>query len=253
MESEKVMKSRSEIMRERATAEASKSSASSRTLDIPGTEGSKTVHCPDCEIDLSTGDLKKRKDGMYECSSCAMPLKVGEQPTKKEVVTETKSEPNKGESTARSKDFCGQCGCEWPLVNGKTVISCGHMRAIRVDDPRKAEQMKQATASGVTNIPSTPVSAHLPPLGTPMPVTTIVGNTIYMSWGKIIFPVGEALGVSKFSNMDIGPFSLTQTVPQGSTVEVTVRGMLADLQKIADLAFDTQFVWYKKKLGVLDK
>lgn len=81
---------------------------------------------------------------------------------------------------------------------------------------------------------------------------TVDGNRITMVWGKVIFPVGEAQGVSKFSNMDIGPFTISETFEQATFLE-TVRRMIANLQKIAGMAFDTQFVWYKEKLGLLDK
>lgn len=241
------MKSRSEIIAERNAAKKNIEEEKPKS-------SSKTLHCDDCDKDYPIGDLAKREDGDYECAGCAMPLKVGGTKVEKkdDAVSRVIDKKKNGAAATvqtRTGGFCGKCGAEWPLMNGKYIQNCGHGDALRVDDPRKATNVKASTASGVTQMPSEPPSSHTIPPNVKM---TVEGNRITMAWGKVIFPVGEAQGVSKFSNMDIGPFSISETFEPSTFIE-TVRRMLANLQQIADMTFDTQFVWYKEKLGLLDK
>lgn len=252
------MKTRAEMMQEKKDAEAkkaSKTSAAERTIPILGTEVS--VKCPACDETVTLKGLASRADGKFECPECAAPIESGVKSTKVEKPAEKPAEekPTKAEETtsgARSANFCGKCGAEWPLINGKVSINCGHTRALRVDDPRKAENMKSVTSSGVASPPAEPPSRYLAPTS-PAPTTTVDHDTkrVFASWGKMSFPVGEALGIGKYNNMEIGPFSLSEPFSEGVNLDELVRRMSADMQKMADEAFDTQLVWFKEKLGLL--
>lgn len=246
------MKSRSEIIAQRKAEAAAAKSKPSADKKKGG-----TVYCEDCDETLPIEGLNRREDGKYECSGCAMPLEVGARAHQLASQGGTiRTEPldkaiedkkAKGDNAARTGSYCGECGAEWPMLDGKRVINCGHMRAIRVDDPRKATNMKGATASGAPNPPAGPPTVH----ALPSNVTVAVdGNSIRMAWGKAIFPVGEMIGISKFSNMEIGPFSLTEAYDVSRHSEIVTR-MFANLQKMADTAFDLQLVWFKEKLGLI--
>lgn len=251
------MKSRSEILAERKAAAAS----SEKPKQEAQKGAANTIYCKECDETFAVADLTRREDGKYECGSCAMPLSpmtkeralqlaseggtIRTEPLDKAIASDAKKA--KGENTARSSSYCGECGAEWPLINGKIHMNCGHVRALRVDDPRKANAMKATTASGAPNPPAGPPSMHVVPPNVSM---TIEGNSLRMAWGKAIFPVGELLGQSKFSNMEIGPFSLTETYDSARHDEIVGR-MLANLQQMADRAFDVQLLWFKEKLGLI--
>lgn len=237
-------------------AKESKTSASERTLEIPGTESK--AYCSECDEVYNTQLLAKREDHLYECPSCAMPMKEGNRPkaSSEKVEKNKETSPPKSNGTpapksfsaiARSGAFCGDCGAEWPLLDGKLHINCGHTKALRVDDPRKASAMKQVTASGVVNPPEGPPTQYAMP---PNVSFSMDGNRMIANWGKVIFPAGELLGISKFNNMEVGPFSLSATYEPSTQVQVFDR-MLADLQKMADKSFDVQLVWFKQKLGLI--
>lgn len=250
------MKSRSEVLAEK------KKSAAERTVPMfdkkseekPKTNGTASssgdmVRCEACEEEMSLAKLDKRDDGQYECMHCAAPIKVGKSETKK---AESKTETKKPKLDTKSGSFCGDCGAEWLVEDdGSFVINCGHTKALRVDDPRKATKMKGATASGVPNIPPHDVKTEKPPIG-PLPSVSIQGNRISIGWGKCTFPVGEARGM-KYANMEIPQQIITVELPEGSDRVKAARDILAELQKIADVAFDTQFKWFCDKLKLLDK
>jgi len=252
------MKTRSEIL-----AERKKKSAEERTRPLFDTDEDSTteeetstsltpkssgviVTCEACESELDTGKLERREDGDFECSECAAPIKFG---SKAKKVESKKVEPKKerdakpteqAENRARSGDYCGECGAEWAVLNGKPLINCGHMKALRVDDPRKAKKPATVTASGVMN----------PPTSTP--TVKIEGNRLSVAWGKTTFPFGEITDGPKYANFEVPQQFITVDLqPDADRVE-EARKVIADLQKIADLVFEAEYTWYKKKLRSLD-
>lgn len=259
------MKSRSEVLAEKAK----KASAAERTVPLPLEKPEKkpeveekpeptgdTVTCPACEEKLEIAKLEKREDGSYECSECAAPIPAdGKVKAEKPKADKPKADKPKKDAEAsvetRTGSFCGDCGAEWPVLNGKTHINCGHTKALRVDDPRKATNMKGVTASGVANPPDGPPSVHTPP-SYGAPIVAVLGNRISIGWGKTTFPFGEITNGPKYANFDIPSQIITVDLPEGADRVDAARSIIADLQKIADLAFDTQYAWYKKKLRILD-
>lgn len=260
------MKSRSEVMKTRSQAAAEKkTSAAERTVPLPAADVSNVkVTCEACDTELLLGKLEKRADGDYECSECAAPIKVsktkvdklfngddtdagvvaGDEDEERAAIQE-EAKPKKKDG-ARSGVFCGECGAEWPVLNGEPTNNCGH-KAKGVDDPAKATKPKAVTASGVSTPKGT---ATMRIQGEP--VVTISGTRVSVAWGKVVFPVGEPRGY-KFSNMDIGSHIIARELAPGEDLRQVVAAMIADLRWIADLAFETQFSWYKEKLGIIDK
>lgn len=282
------MKSRSEALRSRS--DVKKKSAAERTpnmfekKDEPKTEvrekketSSDVVTCEACEAETPIAKLEKDGD-KFRCPECAGVIKLdGAKPSKKEEKkTPPKEEPTddtdagddeeesesaedvpasekktKGPKDGETAGYCGECGSAWPFMDGKPWPNCGHKKAIRVDDPRKATNMKKLTPSGVTVPPQGPIEVHVQPTSS-QPTISISGNRLSVGWGKVIFPVGEPRGF-KFSNMEVAQQIITVELPEGADRVKAAREILAELQQIADLAFDTQFAWYKQKLGLLDK
>ena len=259
------MKSRSEVM-------AAKKSAAERTVPLPlDKPESKTeskaksvpddepdddamVECEACESKLDLRALEKREDGQYECSECAAPIKVGAKAkTNGAKAKESAEEPKKqAVNQARSGNFCGTCGAEWPLLDGQIHINCGHTKALRIDDPRKATMMKGVTASGAANAPATSPTAHVPPPYAEQPTVILTGNRISIGWGKSSFPYGEITNGPKYANFEVPTQIVTVELPLNTDRVEAARAILADLQKIADLAFDTQYKWYVARLRSID-
>ncbi len=259
------MKSRSEVLKSRTTA--AKPSATERTIPLPNVPVANVLQitCKACEEAMPVAKLEKRADGSYECLHCAAPIFGGddsdEDVEREAIQEEAKSTVN----AARSGAFCGECGAEWPLLKGIPSINCGHMKARRVSSPAEASKHKPVTASGVAAktssvpspaadiTPSCPIpSLVLPfmPIGTPS--VSLVGNRLSIAWGKITFPVGEPRGF-KFSNMEIGSNIIMRDVGPGEDWREVAKTILADLQWIAEQAFETQYAWYKTKLRIIDK
>lgn len=265
------MKSRSEVLKSRSQVVVEKkTTAAERTKPMfdDATTAPTSVKCDACEETSKISDLEKRDDGTYECPHCANPIEVkGLKKGKKEeappmrepgddtdVIEKEMEEDRKAKAKeenskkakveTRTSEYCGECGSEWPTLDGKTVINCGHKNALRVDDPRKAKNMRAATPSGVTVPPASPVSMTPNPTA---PVLAVAGRRISLTWGESTFPIAQ------YSNMKVGNFIMSREVANDEDPVEVARRMLADLQKIADTAFDTQVAWYKKKLGLLDK
>jgi hypothetical protein len=263
------MKTRSQAVSEK------KPSAAERTKPMFDEEAlaPTSLKCEACEEVSKVSDLEKRDDGSYECPHCAAPMEVSEAkpakaakkpapPVEREPGDDTdiieqemeeerkaakKVEASKKETKSvetRTGDYCGDCGAEWPALLGKTQINCGHTKAVRVDDPRKATRMRDVTASGVTNPPAGPISKVDHPN---QPQVAISGRRISLTWGEATFPVAQ------YSSMKVGNMIMSREVSEGEDPVDVARRMLADLQKIADVAFDTQFAWYRKKLGLIEK
>lgn len=253
------MKTRAEMLRERNAAKdtkSSKPSAAERTLPIPEVSFIPVeVRCQACGEVSKTEGITRREDGALECPECAAPILVDQNAKDSQKPTSTeekpKADPPKEKTNGvhtKTGNFCGDCGAEWPVADGKTIMSCGHTKALRVDDPRKAKDMQPVTSSGMTKPPPEPPSIHTGP--TPHPTVTVQGNRMSIGWGKTSFPVGEAAGF-KFSNMEVPTQIITVELAPGDDRVKAAREIFADLQKIADMAFDTQFDWYKKKLKLM--
>lgn len=259
------MKSRSEVMKTRSQAAAEKkTSAAERTKPMfdENAVAPTDVKCEACEEISKIKDLERRDDGTLECPHCAAPM-VADKPSKleskkpprepgddtdeieKELEEERKQKAKDApKNTSSSGSYCGDCGAEWPLLKGEVLRNCGHKKALEVDDPRKAKNMRDVTASGITKVPDGPVQKNDHPTG---PSFALNGRRISLTWGEATFPIAQ------YSSMKVGNFIMSRELQEGEDpLEVATR-MLADLQKIADTSFDTQFAWYRKKLGLIER
>lgn len=234
------------------------------------------VTCEACETTTAIEKLEE-DDGKLRCPECAAVIKLDKKSTakskddksKKEEKVEEKDddedeedeEDEESESAedapldpkkARPKDgevsgYCGECGSPWPYMKGEPWVNCGHGKAIRVDDPRKAKRMEKVTPGGITVPPTTPLETHERPKFAPSPEVSFSGNRMSISWGKMIFPAGESRGF-KFSNMETAQQIITVELPPGADRVKAAREIVAELQQIADIAFEAQFTWYLEKL-----
>lgn len=128
---------------------------------------------------------------------------------------------------APPKAYCGACGTELAIVNGKLWANCGH-NVEPVDTPTKAER-------------------YSPPGGSAR--ATVLGRTLRVTRGKANFGYPGM----NFGGFSIGPYDVTMEVgPQVNLVEAA-RGIRADLKKIADEAFEEEMKWYEQKLAQLAK
>lgn len=259
------MKSRSEVLKSRSEAVATKkSSTAERTIPLPNVL---EVTCKACEEAMPITKLEKRSDGTYECLHCAAPIfaddSADEDVERKAIQEEAKSSTA---NAARSGAFCGECGAEWPLIKGLPSINCGHMKAKRVSSSAEASKPKPVTASGVASkpaskptadaggdlVPASTTTAKIPQMPQVVPTISLVNNRLSITWGKTIFPVGEPRGF-KFSNMDVGANIITRDVQPGEDWREVATTIIADLQWITEQSFNAQYAWYKQKLGIIDK
>jgi hypothetical protein len=119
--------------------------------------------------------------------------------------------------------YCGECGAQWPIVDGKIWPNCGH-EAPSVDSPTKANK-------------------YNPPAGASR--ARVLGRTLYVTRGRATFPTVA------YGSFHIGPFNLSAELgPDANIIEVA-RSLRADLKKIADEAFEEELNWYEQKLATV--
>lgn len=252
-------------MRSRSEAARSKG----ETKQVPVVSPSAIVKCAACEEDSIASKCTRRADGALECPSCGAPVVYGA----KVRVEEPPREPE--------RKYCGECGSEWPLVNGRPHINCGHVRAERIADPRKARnygppaglQTRSDKAREARDIEDAVIrdlverapaevdakklleqdkarlvrsAAEATRLGL-TPQVAIAGNRVSVQWGKSTFPVAP------YANFSVGEFYRSTELAEGDDPVAVARAMLAELRAIADHAFAEQRAWYEEKLETLSK
>ncbi len=251
-----------------------------------------TVHCNGCDEDIVASTIVSfAEDKSGECPKCGdkIPLSAinaaypeghehvvdehGDVGTRAELAAKAKTEEG---PLNPDRKWCGTCGSEWPVVNGKFMINCGHTHAARVDDPRKAE--KYAPPAGLQGRSAVEVKRRdeadarkmsmqstsgddadvlgPPPkkedtrdtsgfnTTAPAPKITIEGNRLSVEWGKSTFPLGMMM------NFTIGGYFASIEHAPGKRLEA-FREIMSDFEKMASEAFATQSAWYQKKLGTL--
>lgn len=259
------MKSRSEVLKDRQASKSEKvekPSSVERTKPMfDNKDSTLSVKCEECDDVVEVAKLTKRADGRYECSSCAAPIEAskifkGTEPEKKsktsapEIKAEEKPSLEK-KSRARSGVFCGECGAEWPYLKGEIVKNCGHA-VDSVDDPYKARVRRNVTPSGVVQKPANLDTSPTAVESSEKTEVTFSGNRISITWGRMKFPVGEKHGF-KYSDMEIGSHIITVELAPGADRVQAAKSIIADLQKIAERAFEVQYRWYLDKLDVVAK
>lgn len=270
------MKKRSEVaaMKKRSEAASSpKPSAEERTVPLP-IEGS--MHCDACDEDVSTKDVIRNGDKV-ECPNCGADIESLATPTK--MSTPAGKPEDKFVDPHPDRKWCGDCGTELTIIESGAMkginFPCGHGAAERVDDPRKAKRVSPAAGlqtrthievdkrnaedkarndeprpggGSRATVPGTKDSGretgHLN-ASPPAPTVTIEGDRISVVWGKSQFPL------AMMSNFTVGDFFVSKVLPPGTDRVQAAREILADIEKIADEAFDRQRSWYEKKLGSL--
>jgi hypothetical protein len=246
-------------MRKRSEAnstkpETKKPSAQERTAPLPKPGG--PVVCPICEEPTTIEKCTERPNGTHECPSCGAPIDVTNQvktvkteapkidAPKTEAIIGTRPKvpaltlPVREDLSAPRaplapgpvhepppKSYCGTCGVERAIVNGKIWKQC-HDGAIDVGDPTRAAQYR-------------------PPAGSPM--ATITGRTLRVTRGKMVFPTVQ------YGSMTVGAYEMTiELGPDANVVEVA-RRIRADLKKIAEEAFAEELAWYEEKFRSLQQ
>jgi hypothetical protein len=246
-------------MRKRSEANSTKTdkkpSAQERTEPLPKPNG--PIICSVCEEPTTIEQCSERPNGMHECPSCGAVIDVTLQAKpeaakatpkidapKTEVIIGTKPEvpaltlPVREDLSAPRapvapgpvhepppKSYCGACGVERPIVQGKIWKQC-HEGATDVGDPTRAAQYR-------------------PPAGSP--VATITGRTLRVTRGKMVFPTVQ------YGSMTIGAYEMTiELGPDANAVEAA-RRIRADLKKIAEEAFAEELAWYEEKFRSLQQ
>ncbi len=209
------------------------------------------IVCEECNKSFNLKTATKRpSDGRYECTECGMP-QMGVQthldvpPRKREAEKSEKKDTTLVSTKAKvehPKAFCGECGAEWPWVDladedGKYIQNCGHPNAKAVSDPKKAKKYDP------------PAGHPRPPVEQVMqsgPLTASVsGNRLSMTWGESQFSIDQ------HNRFKVGQVVLTVEFGPKQDIHEVGEQMLQDLEVIADLAFDHQAGWYRKKLKKL--
>lgn len=249
------MKSRSEMLKARSSVETKKPTAAERTVAMFKDDDAKdeNIHCGECDEDNLRSAFSTRDDGLLECPSCAMPVEATKK-TKRAPEASLKQDavvtkPSKKVETGGPKNphlkYCGQCGAEWPIVDAKFWINCGHMTAERIEHPSKAT--KPGPPAGLhgrsENVEMKPNGVHK--VSHHESTVTVSGNRVSVTWGEASFEV------SSFNRFRVGSFIASSDILEGETMMSTAKRLLGELEQLADVAFKTQKTWYEKKLGLL--
>lgn len=232
------MKTRSEMLKMRSEGSKPKTSAAERTIPLPLPEDSRKIICEGCDAEQLVSELKDRGDGHLECKECGMAIRAKDAVRVAKHSTDVSSQPDTkipNGFPATGKMFCSVCATEWPYMNGKPYINCGHMHAKPVDDPLKAEQIKPPAGHGTPRVSS--------PSSTPVIHSRIVGTRLLVTWEKSRHPVDQ------FNHFYVGPFHIEEELTPGTNRVEAAEAILTDLQAIADIAYKMQSMWYAKKLG----
>lgn len=142
--------------------------------------------------------------------------------------------------------YCGECGAAWPYLNGELLKSCGHVAAERVEHPTEAKKIRPPAGQQVQSASS--------PRARPLAVTTVhnAASAAPTPTNRISIPWGEArCPVDQWNNFKCGGFIVTVDLAPGENRVEAAKAILADLEQIADLAFQRQHAWYLKKLNKL--
>lgn len=236
-------------MRSRSEAARSKG----ETKQVSAVSPDAIVKCAACEEDSIVANCTRRTDGALECPSCGAPVVYGAK-----VRVEEPRDPE--------RKYCGECGSEWPLVNGRPHINCGHVRAERIADPRKARNYgppaglqtrsdkardehdrDDAEIREIRERQAVMPIVAAPPVEDRQPQVVIAGNRVSVQWGKSTFPVAP------YANFSVGEFYRSTELAEGDDPVAVARAMLAELRAIADHAFAEQRAWYEEKLETLSK
>lgn len=232
-------------MRKRSEIKSTKKpSAEERTIPLPFDSGS--IRCPACDEFVRRENFSQRDDGLHECPECGAAITL---PKKK------KSEPESEEKTTSVKNphlkYCGQCGSEWPILNDRFVINCGHMTAERIEDPEKAKKYGPPAGLQTRATKSKPKEREIPetpekPMSKAVsPTVTVGGGKVSVAWAESMFRVAD------HSYFRVGSFILTAECSENDDHIEVGKKLIVEGEKLADFAFERQKAWYLKKLGLL--
>lgn len=268
------MKKRSEVTALKKRSEV-KSSAAERTVPLPKIdETSGSVHCDACDEDVEVAKLIIAEGKEPECPNCGASIESLATPTK---LSTDQGEPEDKLAPTKSineqvfvdkhpdRKWCGECGTELTIIAKGSMAGvtfpCGHGAAERIDDPRKAKRVSPAASLQTRTYheidkrnTDDKVRARTDEKGRDngnditspgAPSITIEGDRISVVWGKSQFPL------AMMSNFTVGDFFVSKQLEPGADRVKAAREILADIEKIADEAFDRQRAWYEKKLGSL--
>lgn len=258
------MKKRSEVQAMKKRSEV-KASAAERTATLPKVDTSSgSVHCDACDQDIEVSKLIVVDGKDPECPECGASIESMTVPPK---LSTDAGEP--GDTPTKSineqvfvdkhpdRKWCGECGTELTIIlkgaMAGVTFPCGHGAAERIDDPRKAKRVSPAAGLQTrTHIEVDKRNAedkgrdvsgrNVTP---PAPSIVVEGDRISVMWGKSTFPL------AMMSNFTVGEFFVSRKIEPGSSVLEEGRKILADIERLADEAFDRQRAWYEKKLGSL--
>ena len=275
------MKKRSEVLKDRSAKAESKSSAESRTEDLPLVPADAMVHCDACEADSTASQCTTRADGKAECPECGAPVLLATPETKGKAKN---VENEKSSASSELKDphrkYCGECGVEWPIVEKdgykRFWINCGHERAFRIEDPRKAKNygppagLQTRSDKEVERLNAEDAKRESPKeepkKETPVkeetkrverrvgdmsaqeePRVVIDGRRVSVTWGKSVFPFAP------HASMTLGEIFLSTMVPEGGDVVGVAQRMIAECKEIASSMFSVQRKWYEEKFESLTR
>lgn len=250
------MKSRSEVMRTRGQAKSEpKPSAEARTEPLPAIVPSGWARCDACGATAEASMCAVRNDGFAECPDCGAPM------TLDASAAPPATKPEAFAPKHPERKWCGECATEVSFTPKGMFFPCGHDKAERVDDPRKAKKVKPAAghqtrteheierrrAAGVVVDAKgdTAVIAHGAAPSTPASVA-VQGNRLSVQWGESRMPIDQ------FNSFKCGGFIATVDLPEGADRVAEAEKILRDLEQIADKTFQRQREWYAKKLGLLE-
>lgn len=264
------MKSRSEVLKQKRAAAEGKPPAAERTVPLPALVPGMVAHCDECVADFPAEKCTTRADGFAECPACGAPTTLKKPAEGSPTRVDGPPAPAVAGPKNPEKKYCGTCGSEWSIVNGQFFINCGHEKAERIADPRKAtkygppaplgvrvgmekerldaEDAKRAPGStsaeeAVRTIRENLASNPLPGSG-PGPAT-LSGNRLSIPWGESRMPVDQ------WNTFKCGGHIITVEVPAGADRVEYAEKIIDDLEAIAERLFKRQKAWYEKKLGIL--
>lgn len=143
------MKTRAEVMREKRERE----SAAARTVPLPLVPADAAAACKECSWSGAAASCTERPDGLGECPECGAPVELRAAPPAASSAPAPAEKPKADfvDKTPERK-WCGDCGAAISSTNIGIFFPCGHVKAERVDDPRKAK--KVAPPAGLQTITS---------------------------------------------------------------------------------------------------
>jgi hypothetical protein len=166
--------------------------------------------------------------------------------------------------------WCGECGAEWTLTNdGQIFITCGHNHAERVDDPRKAKNLKppaglqartehevakrnaedeKTIGDGIAEKMREKGAYREGASSKQGPIVMVDSarpDRVTVGFGEARFPVpGDQYNHFKTAMISVS----TDVAPGENRVDVAER-ILADVERIAEMAYERELAWYTDRLG----